>query len=242
MRYDADRRRGGSRSPVAKPPDRSSRPRRKSLLGYGCHCIHCSRFGGRLGQSRRHDQEGGVSIVGERVHGEDDEIPAIKTVAPDLPLDVLRNMNIRVAPWSAPTLAPPNALRICPANARTSGADVSRSDVRSYEGLGPCRRHRIATRARICSADFDTYACGGFEDSAKIARLLGRVVPLAAAPSRRAGSKSKHSQVPVLRPRDRAHRERDAPHTPQRQGKRPGCCTELASTFRPLPACPPPGR
>ena len=29
---------------------------------------------------------------------------------------------------------------------------------------------RIATRARICSTDFCTYACGGFEDSAKIAK------------------------------------------------------------------------
>jgi hypothetical protein len=36
--------------------------------------------------------------------------------------------------------------------------------------LGPCGRHRIATRARICSTDFCTYACGGLEDSAKIAK------------------------------------------------------------------------
>jgi hypothetical protein len=32
---------------------------------------------------------------GRRVRGEDDKIPAIKTAAPDLPLDVLRNMDIR---------------------------------------------------------------------------------------------------------------------------------------------------
>ncbi len=48
--------------------------------------------------------------------------------------------------------------------ARTSGAHVS------YEGLGPCSRHRIDTCARICSTDFYTYACGGLEDSAKIAK------------------------------------------------------------------------
>ena len=42
-----------------------------------------------------------------------------------------------------------------------------RSDLK---GLGPCPRHRIATRARICSTDFYTYACGGLEDSAKIAK------------------------------------------------------------------------
>jgi hypothetical protein len=142
----------------------------QSLMEYGCHCRHCSRCGGRDGQSHRHDEEGGVSSSERRVRGEDDKDPHHQDCCLDLPLDVLRNMDIRVDPWSAPTCAPPNALRIRPAHARTSGADVSRSDVRSYEGLGPCRRHRIATRARICSADFDTYACGGFEDSAKIAK------------------------------------------------------------------------
>ena len=55
-------------------------------------------------------------------------------------------------------------------NASTSGAHVSRSDVPSYKGLGPCPRHRIATRARICSTDFYIYACGGLEDGAKIAK------------------------------------------------------------------------
>jgi hypothetical protein len=107
---------------------------------------------------------------GRRVRGEDDKIPPIKTVAPDLPLDLLRCMDIRVDPWSAPTCAPPNALRIRPANASTSGAHVSRSDVPSSKGLGPCPRHRIATRARICSTDFYIYACGGLEDGAKIAK------------------------------------------------------------------------
>ena len=63
MRYDADRRRG-SRFPEANTPDRSSCPDTIAIW-YGCHCSHCSRCGGRVGQSRRHDQEGGVSIVGE---------------------------------------------------------------------------------------------------------------------------------------------------------------------------------
>jgi hypothetical protein len=35
---------------------------------------------------------------GRRVRGEDDKIPPIKTVAPDLPLAVLRRMDIRVDP------------------------------------------------------------------------------------------------------------------------------------------------
>ena len=105
---------------------------------------------------------------GRRVRGEDDKIPPIKTASPDLPLDVLRNMDIRIDPWSAPTYGPPNALRIRPAQTRTSGADVSQGEAPSYEeGLRPCPRHRIATRARICSTDSYT---GGLEDSAKIAK------------------------------------------------------------------------
>jgi hypothetical protein len=40
--------------------------------------------------------------------------------------------------------------------------------VPSNAGLGPCPR--IATHARICSTDFYTCACGGLEDSAKIAK------------------------------------------------------------------------
>jgi hypothetical protein len=51
----------GSRFPEANPPDGNSYPPDAIAIGYGCRC------GGRVGQSRRHehDQEGGVSIVGE---------------------------------------------------------------------------------------------------------------------------------------------------------------------------------
>ena len=41
---------------------------------------------------------------------------------------------------------------------------------RATRGWARAPRHRIATRAGICSTDFCTYACGGFEDSAKIAK------------------------------------------------------------------------
>ncbi len=64
MRYDADRRRGHlvsrkrNRQTGALVPDAIA-------MGYGCHCSHCRCCGGCVGQSRRHDQEGGVSIVGE---------------------------------------------------------------------------------------------------------------------------------------------------------------------------------
>jgi hypothetical protein len=169
MRYDADPRRGGlvfrkrKRQTGALVLDAIA-------IGYGCHFSRCSRCVGRLNRVAGKIKKAVYRSSGRRVRGEDDKIPAIKSVAPDVPLDVLRNMDIRVDPWCAPTCAPPNALRIRPAHARTSGTHVSRSDFPSYQGLGPCARHRIATRARICSTDFDTHACGEFEDNAKIAR------------------------------------------------------------------------
>jgi hypothetical protein len=137
-----------------------------------------------------------------RVRGEDDKIPPIKTVAADLPLDVLRNMDIRVDPWSAPTFAPPNALRIRPAHARTSGAHVSRSDVLSYEGLGP--RHRVATRSHMQHRLLHLRVRrvrGQRQDR----QVLGRVAPLAAAPSHQVGPKSTQKYL-FSDPRDRAHR------------------------------------
>ena len=75
--------------------------------------------------------------LGRRVRGEDDKIPPIKTVAPDLPLAVLRRMDIRVDPRSAPTCAPPNALRIRPAHASTSSAHVSPGRRSELRGAGP---------------------------------------------------------------------------------------------------------
>jgi hypothetical protein len=178
---------------------------------------------------------------GRRVRGEDDKIPPIKTVASDLPLNVLRSMDIRVDPCSAPTCAPPNALRIRPANARTSGAHVIRSDVRSYERLGPCARHRMATRARICSADFYTYTRGGLEDSAKIAKYSDewclspphRVTKLV----RKAGA---HRYL-SFDPRDRAHREGECASSSAATKGKAGvlyrACLDLPSA-----ACPPPTR
>ena len=61
MRYDADRRRGGL---VFRRRKRQTAALVSGAIamGYGCHCSRC---GERVGQSRRHDQEGGVSIVGE---------------------------------------------------------------------------------------------------------------------------------------------------------------------------------
>jgi len=100
---------------------------------------------------------------GRRVHGEDDKILAIKTVAPDLPLDVLRNMDIRVDPWSAPPCAPPNALRIRPGNARTSGAHVSRSDVR---GLAV----RSSSLSRSCSGSTSLVWCNATHQQMALAR------------------------------------------------------------------------
>jgi hypothetical protein len=71
-------------------------------------------------------------------------------------------------------------------------------------------------------------------------QVLGRVVPLAAAPSRRVGSKSKHSQAHRYLSFD-AVTEHIASEMrlilrSARQGQRPACSAELASTCRPLPA------
>ncbi len=162
--------------------------------------------------SRRHEQEGGISNVEGfgRVRGEDDKIPPIKTVAPDLPL---RRAPVYGHPRRSVVcthLCTANTLRIRPAHARTSGAYVSRSDVPSYEGVGPVRpppdRHaRSHMQHRLLHLRVRR-ARGQRKDR----QVLGGAVPLAAAPSRRVGSKRRRSQVPLLRPHDRAHRERDA--------------------------------
>ena len=137
--------------------------------------------------------------------GEDDKIPAIKTAAADLPLDVLRNMDIRVHSWSAPTCAPPNALRIRPAHARTSGANVRRSDVLSYEGLGPC--HRVATRPHMQHRLRHLRVRRALEDSAKIAKYSDEWY---LSPPHRVGQlarkASTHTYLDILRPRDRENR------------------------------------
>jgi hypothetical protein len=127
-------------------------------------------------------------------------------------------MEIRVDPWSAPTCAPPNALRIRPHTPERVTRTSVGATFPSHEGMGPCPRHRIATRARICITGFKfyTYARGGLEDSAKIAKYSDEWY---LSPPHRLGCKRKHSQVPIRRRRDRAHRERDAPHPPQRQGQ-----------------------
>jgi hypothetical protein len=165
----------GSRFPEAKAPDRSSRPRRNQ--GYGCHDCHCCHCGGRAGQSRRHDQEGGVSIVGEAGprRGRQDHCHQ----------DCCSGSATRRAPGEyehsrrsvvCTPLCSANAVRIFAAHAhtcrlvvksahaRTSGAHAIRNDVPSHERFGPCppspdRHARSHRQHRL-------YACGEFEDSA----------------------------------------------------------------------------
>ena len=89
MRYDADRRRG-SRFPDAKTPGRSSRLRR-NLYGVRlplqplqpAAADALDRVAGMIKKTVYRSS-------GRRVRGEDDKIPAIKTVAPDLLLNVLQ--------------------------------------------------------------------------------------------------------------------------------------------------------
>jgi hypothetical protein len=84
---------------------------------------------------------------GRRVRGEDDKIPAIKTVATDLLLDVLRNLDIRVDPWSAPPLCTAERLAHSP-RTRQNEWRTRQSERRSeLRGVGPVPRHRVATRA-----------------------------------------------------------------------------------------------
>ncbi len=101
--------------------------------------------------------------------------------------------------------------------------------------MGPCARHRIATRARTCSTDFYTYACGGFEDSAKIAKYsdewclspphrVGELV-------RKAGTHRYLSFDPVTE-----HIASEMRLILRSDKGGDGVSTELASTCRPLPA------
>jgi hypothetical protein len=100
MRYDADRRRGGlvfrkrTLRRGALVPD-------ESLLRTTASAAAAATAADALDRAAGMIKKAAYRSSGRRVRGEDDKITAIKTAAPDLPLDVLRNMNIRVDPWSA---------------------------------------------------------------------------------------------------------------------------------------------
>ena len=99
----------GSRFPEAKAPDRSSCSlRNRHIVRQPLRPLQPLRRTPWT-DSQARSRMAVYRSSGGRVRGEDDKIPPIKTIAPDLPLEVLRNMDIRVDPWSAPTCAPPNA-------------------------------------------------------------------------------------------------------------------------------------
>jgi hypothetical protein len=173
MRYDVDRRHG-SRFPVGENARQELLPPDAIAIWYGSRC------GGRVGQCRRHDQEGGVSIVGEGGSA----ARTTRSLASRLLLPIVRSTcsGIRTSA-SIRGLHPPvhcrtpcgfsrrtrnlahhlRSRRKRPTNARTSYAfAVTRGWVRAPAAGSP--------RARICSTDFYTCACGGLEDSAKIAK------------------------------------------------------------------------
>ena len=88
MRYDVIVA-SGSRFPGAKTPERSSCLPTQSLYGTAAAATDVlDRVAGMI-------KKAVYRSSGRRVRGEDELIPPIKTVAPDLPLDVLRNMDIR---------------------------------------------------------------------------------------------------------------------------------------------------
>jgi hypothetical protein len=118
-------------------------------IGHGCHCSHCSRCGGRVEQSRSHDQEDGVSIVGEAGPRRGRQDPSHQ--------DCIPRSAARSGTWTTASIRGLRPLvhrrapcAFGPHTPRTSGAHVGRGDVRSYEGLGPCLpppdRHVLSTR------------------------------------------------------------------------------------------------
>ena len=185
-------------------------------MRYGCHYSHCRRCDGRVGQSRRHDQEGGVSIVGEAGPRRGRQGPCHQDCCS------------RSAARRAPEYGHPHRSVVC-THLWTAErlAHSSRTHQNEWRGRQSGRGSELGGEAAPVSPPLDRHARSHMphrllhrraRGQRKDRQVLGRVVTLAAAPSHRAGSKSKHSQVPILRRRDRAHRERDAPHAPQRQG------------------------
>ena len=202
-------------------------------MGYGCHCSHCSRCGGRVEQSRSHDQEDGVSIVGEAGPRRGRQDPSHQ--------DCCSRSATRRAPEYGHPRRSVACTPLCPAERLADSPRKRQNEWRARQSGATFRATRGWARAPRLP---DRHARSHMQHrllhlrvrrvrgQRKDRQVLGRVVPLAAAPSRRVGSKSKHSQVPVLRPRDRAHRALSSAAT----RARPAGSAELASTCRPLPA------
>jgi hypothetical protein len=172
-------------------------------IRYGCYCSRCSRCGGRVGQSLRHDQEGGISIVREagprRGRQDPSRQDCCSRFAPEYGHP---RRSVVYIPLCA-------AERLAHLPRKRQNEWRARQSERRFKSrrVGPVRpppdRHARSHMQRRLLHLRVRRARGQRKDR----QVLGRVVPLAAAPSRRVGSKSKHSQVHILRPRDRAHRE-----------------------------------
>jgi hypothetical protein len=145
----------GSRFPKANPPGRNSDA---IAIGYGSRC------GGSVGQSRRHDQEGGVSIVGEAGPQRGRQDPSHQDCC-------YRSAARRASEYGHPRrsvvctpLCTAERLAHSPRKrqnewrARQSGR---RSELR---GVGPVPPAAGSPRALAYAAPTFTYACGGLED------------------------------------------------------------------------------
>jgi hypothetical protein len=96
MRYDADRRRGCIVFSGSKNARQQLVPPTQSLCGTAATVSTAAAAADSLDRVAGMIKKAVYRSSGRRVRGEDDKITAMKTVAPDLPLDVLRNMDIRV--------------------------------------------------------------------------------------------------------------------------------------------------
>jgi hypothetical protein len=96
MRYDADRRRGGLVSQKRKR--QTGALVRDAIEATAATASTAAAATDVLDRVAGMIKKAVYRSSGRRVRGEDDKIPPIKTVSPDLPLDALRSIDIRVDP------------------------------------------------------------------------------------------------------------------------------------------------
>ena len=130
MRYDADRRRGRLFSGIEPAKQELPSPM-PSPWGTVTPAATAAAAADALDRVAGMIKKAVYRSSGRRVRGEVDKIPPITAVAPDLPLDVLRTEygHPRRSVVCTPC-APPNALRIRPANAQNEWR-ASQSERRS---------------------------------------------------------------------------------------------------------------
>jgi len=141
-------------------------------MRYGCHYSHCRRCDGRVGQSRRHDQEGGVSIVG----GGGSAARTTRSLPSRLLLPICRSTCSGI--WTSASIrglhplmdrrtpcafVPHRPERVARTSVRARLRATRRGCARAPATGSPRALAYAAPTSAPC-------ACGAFEDSAKIAK------------------------------------------------------------------------